>query len=174
VANSSDACVSATWCAAVTRLDGHRSRCGSTAIRLKYSAGLRVLLVGVMALAVAACADRQTTDAVFRSRSMLYELSKGDFGAAMALTAPEERSTQAMAGLREAGKLIPPGRPSLILTLRSHYRIYPSATVVDLSEEYYFPSSRAIIFDTIFQYRDRAGKPELVTARLYSANGART
>jgi hypothetical protein len=130
---------------------------------------LPLMCVLSISLLFSACAAKQTSDAIARSRSMFHELSSGQVKGIMDQTAPEERSPQAVAGLLEASKLIPPGKPTSILTLRNHYKIYSNIIIIDLSEEYFFPNDKQLVFDTMFRYDSRSTSPELLAARLRAA-----
>jgi len=123
-----------------------------------------------ISLLLSACAAKETSDAIARSRLMFRDLSAGQVAAVMDQAIPEERTPQAVAGLIAASKLIPPGNPTSILTLRDHYKIYSNVIIVDLSEEYYFPNNKQVIFDTILRYDKRLPSPELLSARLQSGN----
>jgi hypothetical protein len=97
---------------------------------------------------------------------MFHQLALGQVMNILNQAAPEVRTPQAVAGLTAASKLIPPGEATAILTLRNHYKIYANETVVDLSEEYFFPNNKQLIFETMFRYKGQSLTPEVLSARL--------
>jgi hypothetical protein len=97
---------------------------------------------------------------------MFHQLAVGQVTEILDQAEPDARTPQAISGLLAASKLIPPGPPTSILTLRNHYRIYSNEIVIDLSEEYFFQNNKQLTFDTIFRYKGQSLSPEVLSARL--------
>jgi hypothetical protein len=104
-------------------------------------------------------------DATARNRLVFDALSAGDIQAIIAHSAPEERSPAAAAALLRASKLIPPGGLTSTMTHQAFRTTDGGVVTVYLSEEYFFPDSKALILDTTFRYDERPA-PELIAVSL--------